>query len=93
MFDHEIRATGSEASQASKWVFYHYDPSKVAAIIFVVLFFITTGLHLFQLLRSRTWYFVPMVIGGFCKFFLRMLYSRLRQAKIELGLIYTRYNI
>lgn len=66
MFDNEIRADGSEA-QAPKFVFYHYYPSLVAGIIFVVLFFITTGLHLFQLLRSRTWYFIPLVIGGFCK--------------------------
>jgi hypothetical protein len=48
------------------WLPYRYVPSKVAAIIFVVLFSLTTALHIFQLFKKRTWYFVPLIIGGVC---------------------------
>lgn len=50
-----------------KYVFYQYEPSLVAATIFVVLFTITTAIHVFQLARKRTWYFIPFVIGGICE--------------------------
>jgi hypothetical protein len=32
-----------------------------------VLFAITTSIHIFQLVRKRTWYFIPFIIGGICK--------------------------
>lgn len=48
------------------YVLYRYHPSQVAAIIFVVLFSLTTALHIFQLIRKRTWYFIPLVVGGLC---------------------------
>lgn len=47
--------------------FYRYDPSLAAAVIFLILFLLTTTLHLYQLLRTRTWYFIPFLIGGFCQ--------------------------
>jgi len=50
------------------YVLYRYYPSQVAAIIFVVLFALTTILHIFQLIRKRTWYFIPLVVGGLCRF-------------------------
>jgi hypothetical protein len=50
-----------------KYLLYHYNPSKVAAIIFIALFSITTLLHVFQLVKKRTWYFIPFVVGGTCK--------------------------
>ncbi|KAH7385508.1 RTA1 like protein-domain-containing protein [Phaeosphaeria sp. MPI-PUGE-AT-0046c] len=46
------------------WVPYRYHPSNVAAIIFVVAFSATTLLHVFQLFKKRTWYFIPLVVGG-----------------------------
>jgi hypothetical protein len=49
------------------WVPYRYYPSNVAAIIFVVAFSATTLLHVFQVLKKRTWYFIPLVVGGVCK--------------------------
>jgi hypothetical protein len=51
------------------WAYYRYYPSEVAAIIFTVLFALATFAHLYQLFRHRTWFFIPFVIGGFCKFF------------------------
>jgi hypothetical protein len=50
------------------WVPYRYHPSLVAAVIFVVLFALTTFLHIFQLIKKRTWYFIPLVIGGLCTY-------------------------
>jgi hypothetical protein len=49
------------------YVLYRYIPSQVAAIIFVVLFGLTTIAHIFQLIKKRTWYFTPLVVGGLCK--------------------------
>lgn len=49
----------------SNWEAYRYDPSTVAAIIFTCLFFAVTFLHLYQLMRTRTWVFIPFVVGGF----------------------------
>src|SRR5437016_1820069 len=50
-----------------KYIFYHYNPSIAAAVVFIVLFSITTILHTVQLARNRTWYFIPFLIGGFCE--------------------------
>lgn len=47
--------------------YYHYDPSLAAAAVILVLFAISTLVHLFQLIRFRTWYFIPFVIGGICE--------------------------
>jgi hypothetical protein len=49
------------------WVPYRYHPSNVAAIILVVAFSLTTLLHMFQLFKKKTWYFIPLVVGGLCK--------------------------
>jgi hypothetical protein len=51
----------------ASFVFYHYTPSVPAAVVFTALFGISSLLHLYQLFRKRTWYFIPFVIGGFCK--------------------------
>jgi hypothetical protein len=46
---------------------YLYDPSLVAACIFIILFACTAIAHLIILLKRRTWYFVPFLIGIFCE--------------------------
>lgn len=51
----------------SSFKYYHYNPSAAAAIIFVLLFLVSTFVHLWQMIRKKTWYFVPFIIGGFCK--------------------------
>ncbi|KAH7377419.1 RTA1 like protein-domain-containing protein [Cadophora sp. MPI-SDFR-AT-0126] len=43
---------------------YRYTPSRVAAVIFVILFVLTTAGHVFQLIKRKTWYFIPFVLGG-----------------------------
>lgn len=47
---------------------YRYNPSLAAAIIFIVLFFTVTALHFYQMLRTRTWIFIPFVVGGVCTY-------------------------
>lgn len=43
---------------------YRYTPSLVAAVIFIVLFVLTTTYHLWQTFRARSWYFLIFVTGG-----------------------------
>ena len=54
------------ANDHGGYVFYHYVPSLPAAIVFVVLFALTTFYHIFQIGKKRTWYFIPLAVGGFC---------------------------
>ena len=49
------------------FIYYHYTPSLVAAVIFTVVFVLLSLLHTYQLARTRTWFFIPFVIGGLGK--------------------------
>lgn len=51
---------GSERS----FVLYRYHPSLAAAAIFVVLFALTTGFHIYQTFRKRSWFMTALVVGG-----------------------------
>lgn len=62
--------------------FYHYDPSMVGAVIFTIAFLITTSLHSYQLLRTRTWFMIPMVVGGFCMCPMSFPYSQTEFQKL-----------
>ncbi|OJJ78141.1 hypothetical protein ASPBRDRAFT_50924 [Aspergillus brasiliensis CBS 101740] len=42
---------------------YDFVPSEVAAIVFGILFLITTVFHFLQLIRKKTWFYIPFVIG------------------------------
>ncbi|KAK5689536.1 hypothetical protein LTR97_012876 [Elasticomyces elasticus] len=44
--------------------YYHYDPSLAASVLFAILFGITTAWHMLQLAKSRSWYFIPVLLGG-----------------------------
>ena len=46
---------------------YQYTPSVTAPIVLVALFAVTTGLHAFQLFRTRTWFFIAFLCGGLCE--------------------------
>lgn len=50
------------------FVYYHYEPSLPAAIAAIALFGISSLLHLFQMVRSRTWFLIPFVLGCFCEY-------------------------
>jgi hypothetical protein len=43
---------------------YRYNPSMAAAVIFIIVFSLTTLLHGYQMFRTRTWFFTPFFIGG-----------------------------
>ncbi|KAI9881271.1 MAG: hypothetical protein M1830_005557 [Pleopsidium flavum] len=47
--------------------YYRYTPSIPAGITFIILFSVTTGLHTYQLARTRTWILLPLVLGGYCE--------------------------
>ena len=51
----------------ANWKPYQYNPSTEAAIAFAALFLVTSLLHFYALLRTRTWFLIPLVLGGFCK--------------------------
>lgn len=44
--------------------YYHYDPSMAAAVLFIILFLLTTALHFYQMIRTRTWFMTAFCIGG-----------------------------
>ncbi|KAJ5677833.1 uncharacterized protein N7477_003466 [Penicillium maclennaniae] len=46
------------------FVFYYYTPSTAAAVIFTVLFGLSSLLHFYQLVRTRTWFMIPFLIGA-----------------------------
>ncbi|KAL4897458.1 RTA1 like protein-domain-containing protein [Aspergillus ambiguus] len=56
------------ADSFSGWVAYKYTPSMAAAVIFIILFGVTTILHTYHLFRTRTWFFIPITIGGWFEF-------------------------
>jgi hypothetical protein len=55
------------AEETVDFKLYRYNPSMAAAVIFIILFFLITALHFYQMMRTRTWIFIPFVIGGVCK--------------------------
>ncbi|KAI8724381.1 hypothetical protein NCS52_00007000 [Fusarium sp. LHS14.1] len=42
---------------------YKYDPSMAAAVIFIVCFSLSGLYHVFQVIKLRSWYFIPFIIG------------------------------
>ncbi|KAB8068857.1 RTA1-domain-containing protein [Aspergillus leporis] len=61
----DARSTGGDTQESSvSFSFYHYDPSMAGAVIFIVLFLGTTLFHIYQMVKTRTWFFIPFVIGG-----------------------------
>ncbi|KAI1076610.1 RTA1-domain-containing protein [Whalleya microplaca] len=53
---------------STKFIFYQYNPSMVAAIIFIIIFAFSASYHSWQLARNRTWYFIPFLIGCLFEF-------------------------
>ena len=54
---------------SNTFVLYRYTPSLPAAIIFSAFFLVTTALHIFQAAKRRTFYFIPLIVGGICQSF------------------------
>ncbi|OOF90142.1 hypothetical protein ASPCADRAFT_20587, partial [Aspergillus carbonarius ITEM 5010] len=49
----------------SGFEYYRYNPSLAAAVIFIICFLLTTALHTFQLIRTKTLFFIPFLVGGY----------------------------
>ena len=64
---HMGNSSHSAGGSTSNFVFYHYTPSLVAAVVFTVVFGLSTIVHFFQCLRARAWYMLPLIIGGTCE--------------------------
>ncbi|KAF7894519.1 uncharacterized protein EAF01_009970 [Botrytis porri] len=43
---------------------WNYVPSMAAAVIFIVLFIITTGLHTWRMFKTKSWFCTAFFIGG-----------------------------
>lgn len=54
----------SSNTDADVYVNYRYSPSKAAAVPFTILFFTSTNLHMYQMIRNRAWFLIPFIIGG-----------------------------
>ncbi|KAI7285791.1 RTA1-domain-containing protein [Hortaea werneckii] len=59
------RQEEQQESAVSDFQYYDYVPSMAAAIIFVILFGASTGWHIWQMIKTKTWFLVPFLIGGF----------------------------
>ncbi|KAG5813939.1 hypothetical protein H9Q74_003074 [Fusarium xylarioides] len=46
------------------WSFYRYEPSTAAAVIYILLFSITTIIHVYQMIKTKTWYMLAFCLGG-----------------------------
>ncbi|PYH44566.1 RTA1 domain-containing protein [Aspergillus saccharolyticus JOP 1030-1] len=57
-----------ELAARSAFKYYYYDPSLAAAVIFIICFLITSIWHTYQLIRTRTWFFIPFLVGGYFEF-------------------------
>lgn len=61
------RAASADAGDAGGFQLYHYHPTVAGGVIFTLLFIATTSLHGWQLYRGRSWFLIPLTVGGFCK--------------------------
>ena len=48
----------------SEYAFYHYSPSVAAAAIAFVCYGASTGFHIFQLWKLRSWFFTTFIVGA-----------------------------
>lgn len=60
--------TEAESAAQNPFKLYHYDPTIAGAVIFVLLFLVTTLLHFWQLVRARCWFLLPLGIGGISEY-------------------------
>ncbi|KAH6989376.1 RTA1 like protein-domain-containing protein [Ilyonectria sp. MPI-CAGE-AT-0026] len=44
--------------------YYKYDPSLAAAVIFILGFSVSSLMHVYQIWKTKTWFFIPFLIGS-----------------------------
>lgn len=45
--------------------YYPYDPSTAGAVVAMLLFGASSCVHLWQMIKTRTWFFTAFLIGAF----------------------------
>ncbi|KAH6885432.1 RTA1 like protein-domain-containing protein [Thelonectria olida] len=63
-----LETLAQRESSASAFSLYHYNPSKVGAVVFALLFVATSCMHIWQSWRTRCWFVIPLIIGGLFEF-------------------------
>ncbi|KFA52288.1 hypothetical protein S40293_00621 [Stachybotrys chartarum IBT 40293] len=56
-------STGSDSSESGGFQIYHYTPTVAGAVLFGVLFGVASIRHAQLLIRTRTWFFIPFLVG------------------------------
>ena len=51
-------------AMAVEYKLWNYTPSLAGGVVGAVIFAILTLLHTYRLIRNRTWFCIPFVIGG-----------------------------
>lgn len=62
-----LMADTESTSEVVDFELYRYEPSMILAVVFIVLFLTVTALHTYQLIRTKSWSLIPLVIGGHSK--------------------------
>ncbi|KAL6362108.1 hypothetical protein LRP88_05592 [Fusarium phalaenopsidis] len=44
--------------------YYKYEPSMAAAVILIITFSASSLLHAFQIIKTKTWFFIPFLVGS-----------------------------
>ncbi|KEF58537.1 uncharacterized protein A1O9_06463 [Exophiala aquamarina CBS 119918] len=55
--------------------YYQFEPSLAGASVFAIVFGVLTIWHLVLIAKHRTWYFIPILIGGVCEYFTSCLFG------------------
>jgi hypothetical protein len=53
-------------SELAKVQLWHYTPSIAGGVIAALAFCGLSVFHTWRLIRTRLWFCIPFVIGGFC---------------------------
>jgi hypothetical protein len=62
--------------QTIDFALYRYVPSIAPAVTFVIVFAVLSILHLIRLIRYRTFFFIPFVVGLICEFCSQYLHNQ-----------------
>ncbi|KAF9886484.1 hypothetical protein FE257_011391 [Aspergillus nanangensis] len=56
--------SSNDAGSGFTFKLYRYTPSLAPAVLFLILFIVITAIHLYQVIRMRSWYMLVLVTGG-----------------------------
>jgi hypothetical protein len=62
--EHRIGKVQDSVAMAVEYKLWNYTPSVAGGVVGAIAFAILTSLHTYRLIRNRTWFCIPFVIGG-----------------------------